>query len=528
MYNSDQMALKPTARQVEEICGGLLPEAAWSPPPPLPDLAAFPDVMRNVILDAVHQSKGAYELACACAISAAFVAGLGTIAVEIPNSSRAVLCTACMLACSESGERKSDIMGVFKQPLLKWEKTQAELVEVSELEHKAEMRALRVEIRGIERRIERNAVKGFDSTEDLERLKQLVVRLESGAKQEVARLFISHDSTAAGIMKFMAANCGVGAIYDDEGDLSEFLKNEQRAELFRQATSGGQMSNTRASGSIQVTNPALNYFCMPQNIVLNKLGKLSNQAEYGSHPRLWYFIAPRLKGQRRYMNPPPSNDPRSVEAWNERLWVMLESSKSRAENGVRQKLYLDKEAEHFWEYFCGVIEERIAGGDLKDLSEWGSKATGGVLKLVGCLHFFDDTALSSMSVSREQLQKAAVIYEWFIEQAKYAYQIMFPAPGQKHVHRLLCYLVENNIGQFTAGHFINRLKKPQDKTQDWYEAIHVLEDYGYLALIEEEKQVKRRGRPSYRYAVTQQFVDASRIAFEAIRPTPYRRAPYIL
>ena len=133
-----------------------------------------------------------------------------------------------------------------------------------------------------------------------------------------------------------------------------------------------------------------------------------------------------------------------------------------------------------------------------------------------------------MSVSREQLQKAAVIYEWFIEQAKYAYQIMFPAPGQKHVHRLLCYLVENNIGQFTAGHFINRLKKPQDKTQDWYEAIHVLEDYGYLALIEEEKQVKRRGRPSYRYAVTQQFVDASRIAFEAIRPTPYRRAPYIL
>lgn len=527
MYNIEQMELKLTARQVEEVCGRLLPGAAWRPPPSLPDLAALPDVMRNVILDVVHQSKGAYELAIACAISAAFVAGLGTIAVEIPKTNGSVLCTACMLACSESGERKSDIMGVFKQPLLKWEKKQAELTEMSDLERKAEMRALRVEIRSIERRIERNATKGLDSTEEVERLKRLVVRLESGAKQKVARLFISHDSTAAGIMKFMAANCGVGAIYDDEGDLSEFLKNELRAELFRQATSGGQMSNTRASGSIQITNPALNYFCMPQNVVLNKLGKLSDQAEYGSHPRLWYFIAPPLKGQRRYMNPPPSNDPMSTEVWRERLWVMLESSKLRTENGIRQKLYLDKEAEHFWEYFCGVIEERIAGGDLKDLSEWGSKATGGILKLAGCLHFFDNPALSSMVINKEQLQKAEKIYAWLIEHAKYAYQIMFPAPGQKHVYRLLCCLLENDIRQFIAGRLINRLKKPQDKIQDWYEAIHILEDYGYLALIEEEKQVKRRGRPSYRYAVTQLFMDATRQAFDAIRPIPYRRAPYI-
>lgn len=521
MYDYESMAIRPTPKQLEDICRQLLPEDVWRPLPPPPDLAALPDVMRNMVLDAVHQSKAAYELALAGAISAAFVACLGSIEVAIPKTNGTVLCTVCMLACSDSGERKSDILSVFKQPLLQWEKAQTEYAKASALDHKAEMRALRVEMRCIERRIERNARKGLGYVDDLERLKQLTVKQERGAKKKITSLFISHDSTVAGIVKFMESNCGVGAIYDDEGDLYDFLKNVSRAELFRQATSGGQISNTRASGSIQIANPAMNYFCMPQNVVLNKLGKLSDQAEYGSHPRILYVAAPRLKGQRRFMNPPPSNDPRSMEAWNERLLVMLESSKLRAESGDRQKLYLDKEAEHFWEHFCGVIEGRIAEGDLKALSEWGSKATGGILKLAGCLHFFNDPALETTTITGEQMQKASKIYEWLIEHAKYAYQVMFPAPGQKHVHRLLCCLLEKDITQFSAGKLINKLKKPQDAIQDWHGAISILEDYGYLVLIEDEKQIKRRGRPSYNYRVTQHFINIVLAALEAIRPRPY-------
>ena len=522
MYDYESMAIKPTPKQLEDICRQLLPEDVWRPLPSLPDIFALPAIMRNMILD-----KAASELALASAISAAFVACLGSIEVAIPKTNGTVLCTVCMLACSDSGERKSDIMGAFKQPFLQWEKAQTEHARESALDHKAEMRALRVQMRCIERRIERNATKGLDYADDLERLKQLAVKQERGAKKKITSLFISHDSTVAGIVKFMESNCGVGAIYDDEGDLYEFLKNLPRAELFRQATSGGKISNTRASGGIQITSPAFNYFCMSQSRMISKLGRLSDQAEYGSHPRIWYVIAPRLKGQRRCMNPPPSKDPRSMEAWNERLWVMLESSKLRAENGVRRKLYLDKEAQHFWEYFCGDIEERIAEGDLKELSEWGSKATGGILKLAGCLHFFNDPILETTAITREQLQKASIIYAWLIEHAKYAYQVMFPVPERNHVYRLLCCLVENDIRQFIAGRLINKLKKPHDKIQSWYEAIHVLEDYGYLALIEEEEQVKRRGRPSHRYTVTQLFMDAVRQAFETIRPTPYRRTFYI-
>jgi hypothetical protein len=326
----------------------------------------------------------------------------------------------------------------------------------------------------------------------------------------------------------MKNNCGVASIFTDEGDLATFVKDPPKGDLFRQGISGGGVSLTRATRDIYIPEAVLNYVCTPTYAVLKNLGSLPVQGEYGSHPRIWFINAPMLKGQRKSMNHPPSKNPHSDSAWREKMRQILESSKHRKEENKRQTLYLDPEAEHRWIYFCNNIEDRISRGDLADLSEWGSKATGGILKLAGCLHLFNDPLLESAYISREQFEKAMRIYDWLIEHAKYAYRIMFPRPGERHVYRLLYSLLAHEVFYFSAGSLINKLKKSQDKTQDWYEAIHVLEDYGYLILIEEEKQVKRRGRPSYRYAVTQQFVDASRIAFEAIRPTPYRRAPNIL
>lgn len=489
-----------TNQELGVVCTQLLGPRFSPVMPVLPNMDAFPPKMRDMIYFISHQRQASLELSIANALGTVAVASMGQIEVEIPTGST-VASNIGLIACAESGERKSSVQEIFKRPCTIWETEQMTADKNVYLEQQANRKTLVRELKRIERQLQCEREE-TSRTALLDKANEIGMLLDAPQTPGCSRIFMAHNLTGQAFIRTLHSNGGVGSIYTDEGDLTDLLKNKGLAEMFRQGLSGGSISATRVNLDLHVPVCRFSYVCTTQYTVLKNLGRLADQNEYGSIARLWFILGPTVKGNR---NKTQFNQPDKSSCgvqWDAQITSVLHRAKSLRANRTPWLLQMDAKTQRHWESYCCDIDNRIASGELWSISPWASKAAGGVLRLAAILYFFDNPTLDQKALGLDYLNSAITIYNWLIEHAKVAYLLMFPQVGQKEVYKLLRHILWTGLTRFSAGQLINRLKLNTEKTSDWYAGLQILVDLGYMQNTELNPYGLGRGRPKKEFMAT--------------------------
>ena len=489
-----------TSQELDAVCIQLLGPSLSPTVPPLIGMDVFSPKMRDMIYLVSYQHKAALELSIANALGTAAIATMGQIEVEMPTGGT-IASNIGLIACAESGERKSSVQGRFKKSCLDYEAELRAIGKAAAFDKNIKRSVIMRQRKRLERQL-LGLPEGTSPTTLLNQIKEISVLLDTPPPPQVSRIFMSPNITSQAFLKFFDSNAGVGAILTDEGDFTDLLKNKGLAEMVRQGLSGGSISSTRVNSDTYIPVCRFSYVCTTQYAVLKNLGRLMDQNEYGSIARLWLILAPTLKGKRNQTFFKAPVDSSCDMQWDAQIVKVLAQAKHIRETGAPWILSLDADARTHWDNFCSQIDNRIAFGEFKEASAWASKATGGVLRLAAILYFFDNPSLEQKILGRECLDRAIAIYNWLIEHAKAAYCYIFPQAGQEEAYKLLRYLLSTGITCFRSGQLINKLKSNTDKTSDWYAGLQILVDLGYVVHALPNPYDRRPGRP------TKEFITA--------------------
>lgn len=390
---------------------------------------------------------------------------------------------AYSLSVAKSGEGKSPTNYRMVRPILEYEQELRERVADEIAEHNAEREMKEREYK----HLSEQAVKSKEGKETFrEQAKELAAEL---AKSQVKHdpQFIVDDVTAEGLSIFLHRQGETGLAFSSEGDLiAIMLGRYSGASNFRvwlDAYDGNPIRINRRRGKpILLNNPIMSMALSMQPVVLRQeVSRYGALTEKGFIARcLWSW-------------------PKSTLGYKEESDYELEESFQRDyTRAIRALLELPVPEEphpislsveamaKYREYYSENQKELRSGGRLEELTGWGGKFRGHMMRLSGLLHVAHCSVVGIIGseISSETVENAHRLWQYHTQHILAVFAEMGESEEierAKYVLQKVKLVSKDERGVFTSKDLFEKARAQMTETMEKLQlGLHTLESHGYI------------------------------------------------
>ena len=384
---------------------------------------------------------------------------------------------------AEPSERKSPVVRFIKKPFVDFELKYNQ--EHAEEFHKIE--AMKKRLLFEADKLEKEGSKDVDQ---IAKLKTQAEQIGDVGKRRIA----VDDITPESLIQLMGRNRSLLMISDEAGMLGNFAgrysnNSMPNMDMILKAWSGESFFCDRATKeTIQIPTPCLSISLAGQpylwdNMVSNPIFRNS-----GLLARFFYCFPKSKVGTRRYDSKAIATA--VVDSYNKLIDILL-TRKFNAGDTEEKFLKFDETAQqNFIDYYNQYIE-KIQLTEFSNCKDWGGKYHGQILRLCCVIHcvkcVLKNENPENVLVGADTLCNAIDIADYYKEQAIYAFSI---GGVDQEILKAEKALEIIKAKQIKEGFQSALLKKCRNKifaeSDDFYKALKLLEEYGYVALDERE------------------------------------------
>lgn len=408
-------------------------------------------------------------------------------------------CNLWLLATLPSGNRKSAVQSRAAAPLVAWERTQAEVMALEIKRATSERRTMEARAKELRNK----AAKEKDSNTS-----KALAREAADIEAELPDIPIppqlwTSDATPERLGSLLAEHDECMAWLSSEGGIFDLLQGRYSSgipnlDLVLKAHSVDSERVDRGSRPpVYLLSPRLSVGLSPQPDVLKGLSSKPGFRGRGLLARFLYLVPPSPLGYRTLQTAPV---PQGVRGnYEVGIRAMLGWEPATDEHGKQRPhvLRLSKEALSEWLDFARAIEAQMRpGGDLEHFTDWAGKAPGAVARLAGILHGTKHAhgrpweAVITAATMNDALEIMAVITRHSLA----ALDMMGADPTIAAARHTWSWIERSRLPRFTVREAFNALKGTFDRVQHLRSALEVLEERGYVMVIESRQDGP--GRPS--------------------------------
>ena len=395
--------------------------------------------------------------------------------------------------------RKTAVIEALTEPLLVWEREQAEQMvdEIRQVKTKREVRLARIA------KLTKKAA-NEDDTQQRQALLYDIGEVEKDMPEEIRppRLWTG-DVTPERLQGLLVEHGERMALLSDEAGIFEIMAGlysdgKVNLDVFLQAHAGKSVRVDRTSRAAHLEAPALTFGLAVQPAIIADLSQGSKKKfrGNGSLARFLYCLPQNNIGKRnvrcRY------SIPLSIKAeYHAGIVGLLRIDPELDQDGREhpRQLILDAEALECWLAFSEFIESKQGtNGEYESIQDWTGKLPGAALRIAGIFHVVE-YGLATMTVNQSTMAKALDLAALLIEHAKAAFDLMAADQITDDSKAILQWITGNELDQFTRTEVRKAFKSRWTKAERLNKA---LEDLQNRDIIGESF----KGETSGRYAVT--------------------------
>ncbi len=403
----------------------------------------------------------------------------------------------------DSGNRKSGSHRLVYDPILKWERAKAADDRKSLREWESRDRVLNAQLKALESASSNPDGKKAQGLGDLDlRIRAAVEEIESHQQKKPRITQIVADDVTSERCKMMLHEQGgalaicsaepvffgnLGGRYGDGSPMWDVLLHGHAGDMIR--------TNRVGREGEYIARPSLTVCVSMQPIVLTQLGKSIGFREQGVAARLLPSIPASPLGYRRVTTEPVAEDIR--DAWARRIVHLLELQPRRMVDAdgvpIPCSLSLAPDAREAFHAFLSLHEPKLRqDGEYAEMTDWGSKLPGQILRLAGLLHVVQHDVPEDAAVSLLTIECAMAIGDYFAGHAKVMFDLMSGATTNESARKVLAAI--KKLGSPIARNELHKSLQKQTRfkvASSLDEPLALLEDYGWIRI---ERQ-PTAGRP---------------------------------
>ena len=446
-------------------------------------IKALPPILREMVTGIAETTGTDTAMAATSMLSAVSYCFTGVYRMQgKPDHSEPPMIYSFIVA--EPSERKSPVVKFIKKPFVDFE-MQYNLEHTEEF-HKAE--AVKKKLLLEADKLEKEGSK--DVVDQIAKLRTQAEQMGTVGRRRIA----VDDITPESLIQLMGRNRSLLMISDEAGTLGNFAgrysnNSMPNMDMILKAWSGESFFCDRATKeTIQIPTPCLSISLAGQpylweNMVSNPVFRNS-----GLLARFFYCFPKSKVGTRRYDS--KAIAPVIVDSYNRLIDILL-TRKFNAGSTNEKFLKFDETAQqNFIDYYNHYIE-KIQLTEFVNCKDWGGKYHGQILRLCCVIHcvkcVLKNENPENVLVSADTLCNAIDIADYYKEQAIYAFNIVGVDQEILKAEKALEIIKAKQIKE---GFQSALLKKYRNKifaeSDDFYKALKLLEEYGYVALDERE------------------------------------------
>lgn len=384
------------------------------------------------------------------------------------------------LIIAEPSERKSPVVKLIKQPFADFEAEYNKLHAKEFHKREAEKKLLMNQADKLEK----------DGSEDVDMIAELRTKAEQIDDAGKRRIAID-DITPECLIQLMGRNKSLLMISDEAGMLGNFsgryTGSIPNIDLLLKAWSGESFFCDRVTReSIHITNPYLSISIAGQPYLWDGLVQNSVFRNSGLLARFFYCFPKSKVGTRRYDS--KSIDSSVIQNYNRLIEILLERKFSAVDTEEKLLKFDEKAQENYVNYYNGYIE-KIQLTEFANCKDWGGKYHGEILRLCCIIHcvkcVLEGVSPENEPVGVETLCNATEIADYYKEQAIYAFNLGGADNEILKAEKALELIKAKNIREgLQSAVYKSCRNRIFTESDDFYKALVLLEDYGYVALDE--------------------------------------------
>jgi len=366
------------------------------------------------------------------------------------------------MAPMESGNRKTAVMQDMTQPLLEYERCQAEILKPKIAQDESDRKTMEARIQILRTQAAKSNFEDFGD-------KQREVADLEKALPEITRLprLLAQDITPEKLGQLMADHGEKMTLLSDEGGLFDIFAGRYNGgipnlDLLLQSHSGSLVRVDRGSRpSVFMNSPALTIGLSPQPDVLRGLVEKPGFRGRGLLARFFYLLPRSPLGHRTLKSTPI---PPSVETqYHKGVSALLEIEPPRQENGstIPYILKLNPKAYEEWNEFALDVETDMQEGKrFEYLKDWAGKLPGAAVRISGLLHCAEHAHKQPWAeeISLSTMTKALTLAAVFCNHALAAFDLMGEDPVLERSRKVWRWITRMQKATFTVRDCYQALK----------------------------------------------------------------------
>lgn len=317
------------------------------------------------------------------------------------------------------------------------------------------------------------------------------------AEVPMPRLWAGGDVTQEKLGALLAEQGERLAILDSEGTMFDMIAGRyshdgkgSSFDLFLKCWRGDPHRVDRIGRDpIQLRAPLLTVCLTTQPQVIARLAEHKEFRGRGLLGRMIFCLPTSLVGTRLYREAAPSNA--LLEEYRRALRQVF-----RTTWGDETELVVRNGALGVWREFHDDIERRQAvGGDLDELTDFGSKIAGIVAGIAGNLHMLETRDGNGLEIGEATMARAVAIGHWAVGHARAAAGLMVMDETQQLASRIMEQAGKRGVVSFTGRDVLRWLRTQRRRSVE--PALTELVSRGLIV----ETRLTHGGRPSLKYEV---------------------------
>ena len=443
---------------------------------------ALPSILREMVTGIAETTGTDTAMAATSMLSAISYCFTGMYRMQgKPDHSEPPMIYSFIVA--EPSERKSPVVKFIKKPFVDFEMQYN--LEHAEAFHKAEAvkKKLLLEADKLEK----------EGSKDVDQIAKLRTQAEQMGTVGRRRIAVD-DITPESLIQLMGRNRSLLMISDEAGMLGNFAgrysnNSMPNMDMILKAWSGESFFCDRATKeTIQIPIPCLSISLAGQPYLWDNMVSTPVVRHSGRLARFVYCFPKSKVGTRRYDSKAIATA--VVDSYNRLIDILL-TRKFNAGDTEEKFLKFDETAQqNFIDYYNQYIE-KIQLTEFSNCKDWGGKYHGQILRLCCVIHcvkcVLKNENPENVLVGADTLCNAIDIADYYKEQAIYAFSI---SGVDQEILKAEKALEIIKAKQIKEGFQSALLKKCRNKifaeSDDFYKALKLLEEYGYVALDERE------------------------------------------
>lgn len=402
----------------------------------------------------------------------------------------------------EPANRKTAIVSACSEPLIAWEKEQAEKLE-------PEIKRLKSEKQTLERAIDGKRAKA-SKARDMATIQQLQIEIDEFETHipnipNIPRL-LADNTTPEALAALMEQMGGCISIMSGEGGIFDILagmysQGIPNLDLFLKGHCGEAFRvDRRLAPPILLNRPLISLGISPQPVTLTDRSASKIFRRRGMDGRFLYFMPESILGKRK-MEPAPM--PENIKYLFHTKIRSLLPDNAFTDTPEQIGLELENEAYAVWLEFAGEVEKELSpGGKFEGMNDWGGKLPGAVARIAGLFHLASNECPEKSKIVAETMRLACDMGRFLTEHAKAAYALMGADEKIEGAKRVLAWIRRMAKTSFSVRDCYQALKQQTmfNHVQGVKEALAVLEERYYIREIPAESIGQGR-RPGAVYEV---------------------------